>query len=86
MPSSVRPWAFEAHGIGSPEAGSLEARLTAGPGPALFIPTRKGEGLPAEAIAALPTRSGSVKNPTYFPLTARSVTDFDWLAVLNPME
>src|SRR6266516_7419199 len=72
-----------ANGIGQPEAGTLEARLTALPGPARFIPTHKGQGLPTSAIAALPTRSGSMKNPTYFALTPQSFTDFDWLAVLD---
>ena len=73
----------DANGIGQPEAGTLEARLTASPGPARFIPTHKGQGLPASEIAALPIRSGSMKNPTYFPLTPQSFTDFDWLAVLD---
>jgi erythromycin esterase-like protein len=76
----------DADGIGQPQAGTLEARLTAVPGPALFIPTHKGQGLAASAIAALPTRSGSTKNTknsTYFALTSQSFTDFDWLAVLN---
>ena len=73
----------EANGIGRPEAGTLEARLTAVPGPARFIPTHKGQGLPTSAIAALPTRSGSTKNPTYFALTPQSVTDFDWLVGLD---
>ena len=61
----------DANGIGQPEAGTLEARLIA------------GHGLPSSEITALPTRSGSMKNPTYFPLTPQSFTDFDWLAVLN---
>jgi erythromycin esterase-like protein len=73
----------DANGIGQPESGTLEARLTAGPGPARFIPTHKGQRLAASAIAALPTRSGSMKNPTYFALTPQSFTDFDWLAVLD---
>jgi erythromycin esterase len=73
----------ESNGIGQPEAGTLEARLTAFPGPARFIPTYRGKGLPASVIEALPIRSGSMKNPTYFPLTPRSFTDFDWLAVLD---
>ncbi len=73
----------DANGIGRPETGTLEARLTAGPGPARFIPTHKGRGLHASAIAALPARSGSTKNPTYFPLTPKSLSDFDWLAVLD---
>jgi len=71
------------NGIGQPEASTLEARLTAGPGPARFIPTYKGKGLPASEIAALPARSGSTMNPSYFPLTPQSFTDFDWLAVLD---
>jgi erythromycin esterase len=73
----------DANGIGKPEAGTLEARLTAVPGPARLIPTYKGQGLPAPAIAALLARSGSLKNPTYFALTPQSFTDFDWLAVLD---
>ena len=76
----------DANGIGQPEAGTLESRLTAVPGPARFIPTHKGQGLPTSAIAALPTRSGSMKNPTYFALTSQSFTDFDWLAVLDSTE
>lgn len=43
-------------------------------------------GLPTSEIAALPTRSGSMKNPTYFALTPQSFTDFDWLAVLDSTE
>ena len=71
-----------ANGIDQPESGTLENRLTAGPGPAWFIPTNLGQGLPTSAIAALSTRSGSMKNQTYFALTPQSFTDFDWLAVL----
>jgi len=37
----------------------------------------------ASEIAALPTRSGSMKNPTYFALNAESFTDFDCLAVFD---
>lgn len=73
----------DANGIGPPEAGTLEAHLTAAPGPARFIPTHKGQGLPASAVDALPTRSGSTKNPTYFALTPQSCTDFDWLLALD---
>jgi hypothetical protein len=73
----------EANGIGQPEAGTLEARLTAAPGPARFIPTYQGQGLAPAAMAALPVRTGSMKNPGYFPLTPQSFTDFDWLAVLD---
>jgi erythromycin esterase len=73
----------DANGIGRPEAGTLEARLTASPGPARFIPTHQGQGLPTAEIAALPTRSGSTRNLSYFALTPQSLTDFDWLAALN---
>jgi erythromycin esterase len=73
----------DANGIGQPEAGTLEALLTASPGPVRFIPTHKGQGLPNSAVAALPTRSGSRKNPTYFPLDPQSFTDFDGLAILD---
>jgi hypothetical protein len=73
----------EANGIGQPETGTLEERLTSVPGPALFIPTQKGHGFPIAAIADLPIRSGSVKNPTHFALTAQSLTDLGWLAVLD---
>ncbi|WP_292521761.1 erythromycin esterase family protein [Methanoculleus sp.] len=70
----------DANGVGRPEAGTLEAHLIAAPGPGRFIPTHRGEGLPAGAI---PTRSGSKKNPGYFPLTPQSLAEFDWLAVLD---
>ncbi len=73
----------EANGIGQPEAGTLEARLTAALGPTRFIPTHNGQGLPTSEIAELPIRSGSMKNPSYFALTPQSFTDFDWLAVLD---
>jgi len=73
-----------AHGIGQPEAGTLEARLTSAPGPVRFIPTHRGQGLPASEMAALPIRSGSKKNGSYVePLGAQSFTDFDWFAVLD---
>ena len=73
----------DANGIVRPGVGTLEARLTAVPGPARFIPTHKGQGLPSAEIASLPTRSGSMKNPTYVALTLQSFTDFDWLAVFD---
>ena len=73
----------DANGIGQPETGTLENRLTAVPGPARFIPTHRGQGLPTSAIATLPTRSASMKNSTYFALTSQSLTDFDWLVVLD---
>jgi len=72
----------EANGIGQLELGTLEALLTRLGEPGVLIPTHKGKGLPASEIAALPTRSGSVKNSTYFALTPAAFTDFDWLAIL----
>jgi erythromycin esterase len=73
----------DANGIGQPEPGTLEAQLMTAPGPARFIPTHRGVGLSAVEIASLPTRSGSTKNPTYFGLSPRSMTDFDALAMLD---
>ena len=73
----------EANGIGHPEAGTLEARMVSAPGPVRFIPTHKGQGLPASEIESLPIRSGSAKNSTYFTLLPQSLTDFDWLVVLD---
>jgi hypothetical protein len=48
-----------------------------------FIPTRGGRAIEGSAIAALPIRSGSVRNPTYFALNVQSFTDFDGLVVLD---
>lgn len=73
----------EANGIGRPEVGTIEARLTAAPGPARFIPTHCGQGIPAAEIAALPTRSGSTVNASYLGLTPQAFTNFDWLVVLD---
>jgi erythromycin esterase len=73
----------EANGIGQPEPGTLEDMLITEAGSGVFIPTHQGQGLPDVAIAALPTRSGSVKNSTYFPLSAESFNDFDWLMVVH---
>jgi erythromycin esterase len=68
-----------AHGIGQPEPGTLEAHLSAAPGPARFVPTHLGNHVSAEAIAQLSTRTGSSHNYTYFPLTPKSLAEFDWL-------
>ena len=76
----------DANGIGRPEEGTLEAKLIASSGTARLIPTGMGQGLPADQIATLSRRSGSEKNPTYFPLGQESFTDFDWLAVLDRTE
>jgi len=69
----------KAQGIEAPETKTLEAHLAIRGEPALFIPTHRSQGLPTEEIAALPKRSSSAKNSTYFPLTAQSLTDFDAL-------
>ncbi|PAV12931.1 hypothetical protein ASJ81_04905 [Methanosarcina spelaei] len=73
----------EANGIGQPEVGTLEARLTNAPDSMRLIPTHRGQRLPASKIADIPTRPSSIKNPIYFALTPQSFTDFDWLVVLN---
>jgi erythromycin esterase len=73
----------ESNGIGPPEPGTLEAHLTAAPGPARLLPTHHRQGLPTAAIDAIPIRSGSTQNPSYFPLTPQSITDFDWLVALD---
>lgn len=74
----------ESIGIGQPQPGTLEALITrapAEPPSSRLIPTHQADGLPAAAIAALPTRSAN--NPGYFPLSNQSLTDFDYLAVLH---
>ena len=71
------------NGIGRPEAGTLEALLTALPGPGRFVPADWSRGFSEPEGSALAVRTGSMKNPTYFPLTARSRTDFDWLVALD---
>jgi hypothetical protein len=71
------------NGIQEPEADSLEARLISTLGPIRFIPTHRGYGIPASELATLPIRSGSQKNPTYFPFNAQSFADFDWLAIVD---
>ncbi len=73
----------EAHDIALPEPGTLEAFLTAAPGPAQIIPTGLANELNPATIASVPTRSGSAKNSSYFPLTAKSLADFDWLVVMD---
>jgi erythromycin esterase len=79
----------EENGIGVPEEGTLESRLMAAAGidagdaAARFAPTHGGKQVPAEALAALPVRTGSQKNPGYFPHTAESFADYDWLAAVD---
>jgi hypothetical protein len=71
------------NGIGQPEAATLEARLLASPGPVRLIPTHDGQAIPAIACDALPTRTGSTRNPSYFPFSTQSLSDFDWLVMLD---
>lgn len=72
-----------ANGIGQPEPGTLETLLTTAPGPARLISIPRSQNLLTSTIAALPTRTGSMKNQTYFALTPQSLNDFDWLITLD---
>ena len=72
----------EPNGIGAPEPGTLEARLTSSSG-ACFIPTHAGRNLPEANLAGLPVRTGSQRNTGYFPFTPKSFTDFDWFVMLD---
>ena len=74
--------ASEPNGIAAPEPGTLEAKL-AEAGGAMFIPTHRGNALPAAEIETAPARSGSTLNPTYFWLTPASFADFEWLVFLD---
>lgn len=71
------------NGIASPEENTIEARLIATPGEARFIVTQPGRMIDPDQRATIPVRSGSKKNPTYFPLTHQCVDDYDALAVIN---
>jgi erythromycin esterase-like protein len=74
--------ASETHGIAPPDAGSLEAILTATSGPARFTPTHRGQPFDAASLTTIPRRAGA-QNPGYFSFSAKSFSDFDWLAVLD---
>lgn len=73
----------EDNGIGEPECGTLEALLTNELESAMFIQSNKVQKLLNSEISALPTRSGSSRNGSYFPFTSKSLIDFDWLAILK---
>jgi erythromycin esterase len=75
--------ASESQGIAAPEADTIESILISEPGAACFIPTQHGDRLPSTQFTSLPTRSGSAKNSSYFPLGPQSFTDFDWLLIVN---
>jgi erythromycin esterase-like protein len=61
------------NGIGLPEAATLEAKLEPLARTAVLLPTRDGD------FRGVPSRSGSIKNPTYVPLNAEIATNFDWI-------
>jgi erythromycin esterase-like protein len=70
--------AAPAHDLEPPAAGTLEAALSALPGPARLVPAA---ACPPQS--APPIRTHSAQRHSYFPLTAQSLTDFDWLAALD---
>lgn len=70
--------AAPAQDLEPPAAGTLEAALSALPGPARLVPTSA-----APPQWALPARAHSAQRHSYFPLTPHSLTDFDWLAVMD---
>ena len=63
----------EENGIDAPESGTLESRFAEN----VLIATKHA---PA---TDLPIRTGSVRNPTYFPWTGDSFQDFNWLAFIK---
>jgi erythromycin esterase-like protein len=78
----------EANGIADPEPGSLEARMAEAIGPeaaiaGLFLPTHFGKGLPADEVAAAPSRAAGTTNLSYIPLNPQSLENFDYVAFLN---
>ena len=73
----------DAYELGVPQAGSIEALLTNSKASGVLIPTHLAQGFAEGVVAALPTRSGTMKNLSYTALTAQSFSDFDWLNVLK---
>lgn len=65
----------EAFGLGAPEAGTIEARMLAAPGPWRIVPVG---GVSGEGIAA---RGKAAGNPTYFGFSGASVGEYDWVCV-----
>jgi erythromycin esterase-like protein len=74
---------WEPQGVGQPEEGTLEAVLSPPAGRMKCVATHLGRHLPTDEVVALPARSGSHSNPSYFPFTPASLTDFDYLVVMN---
>jgi erythromycin esterase-like protein len=75
----------EENGIGTPEPGTLEARLSAAarPGGALFLPLDPARELATE-LEQLPARAGSTLNPGYLPLNPQRLRrDFDAIAFVE---
>ncbi len=70
------------NGIAPAEHGSLENILQPPPAQVRLCPTGLGNFKAGES-KKLARRSGSAKNPTFVPLTAQSLTDFDALAVFG---
>ncbi len=62
-----------------PEPGSLEAHLLATPGPARIIATHRAQSL----IKDVPYTRSQCGNHGYFPFGPESMTDFDWLVLLD---
>ena len=63
--------------LGPPEAGTLEALLLAAPGPARLLPTHAARSL------GIHDPNVRTANPQFFPFDRQSLTDFDWLALLD---
>jgi erythromycin esterase-like protein len=73
----------DANFIGTPEPGSIEARLLAQHSDC-FVPTRRAEGLLSRDAAGLPTRTGSTRPYVpYSPLSPQSVADIDVITFLR---
>jgi erythromycin esterase len=81
----IGTWAgvSESLGLAQPEPSTLESLLLATPGPGRLMVTHRGAAVPADVVAALPTRSGSTKLPGgYFPMNAQTLNDFDALILI----
>ncbi len=76
----------EINGISKPESNTLEGKIIYNNGSDQFIPTHRGQGLPFKEIYTLQKRKGSSKNYSYFPLTSKSLHNFDCLVVLQRTE
>lgn len=75
----------EDHGIGQPEPGTLEARLSALAGDACLIPMPPASASAHAEALRLPAREGSSLNRSYFPLSSTSANEFDWLVCFDEL-